>query len=160
MAKILVVDDEPSMVSVLNEVLKDQHHQAAPDLVLADIEMPEGKPTGLALLRQTKDFNRSIPVVMITANATKERAIQALREGAEDFIEKPFRNDELVKRVGNALFHQKAVYALQENVELKNQLREKFRFDNIVGNSPLMEAVYRTPTPPCLSWAKAAPARS
>ena len=159
MARILVVDDEPSMVSVLYEVLKDQRHevitansaeraldlikQESPDLVLADIEMPEGKPSGLALLRQAKDFNRSIPVLLITANATKERAIQALREGAEDFIEKPFRNDELVKRVENALFHQKAVHALQENAELKNQLREKFRFDNIVGSSPRMEAVYR-----------------
>ncbi|MGD0650258.1 MAG: sigma-54 dependent transcriptional regulator [Verrucomicrobiia bacterium] len=159
MAKILVVDDEPSMVSVLYEVLKEQHHevitasnaerafdlvkQQSPDLVLADIEMPEGKSSGLTLLRKTKDFNRSIPVLMITANATKERAIQALRAGAEDFIEKPFRNDELVKRVETALFHQKAVHALQENAELKNQLREKFRFENIVGAGPRMETVYR-----------------
>jgi len=159
MAKILVVDDEPSMVSVLYEVLKSEQHdvvtasgadrafeivkEQSPDLVLADIEMPEGKPAGLNLLRQVKEYNRSIPVVMITANATKERAIQALRAGAEDFIEKPFRNDELIKRVGNALFLQKAVHALEENVELKNQLREKFRFDNIVGNSPRMETVFR-----------------
>jgi DNA-binding NtrC family response regulator len=158
MARILVVDDEPSMVSVLYEVLKDQRHevvtagnaerafelikQQSPDLVLADIEMPEGKASGLTLLRQTKEFNRSIPVLMITANATKERAIQALRAGAEDFIEKPFRNDELVKRVETALFHQKAVHALQENAELRNQLREKFRFENFVGTSPRMEPVY------------------
>ncbi len=159
MAKILVVDDEPSMVSVLYEVLKSEQHEVItansaeraldlvkeqlPDLVLADIEMPEGKPAGLELLRRVKDYNRSIPVVMVTANATKERAIQALRAGAEDFIEKPFRNDELTKRIGTALFHQKAVHALEENAELKNQLREKFHFDNIVGNGPRMEAVYR-----------------
>jgi len=159
MAKILVVDDEPSMVSVLYEVLKNEQHDVVtatnadramdlvreqmPDLVLADIEMPEGKPAGLELLRRAKDYNRSIPVVMVTANATKERAIQALRAGAEDFIEKPFRNDELIKRISTALFHQKAVHALEENAELKNQLREKFRFENIVGNGPRMELVYR-----------------
>ena len=146
MAKILVAEDDPNMVSVLSEVLKDQRHeilaansaaraldlvqQHAPDLVLADVEMPEGKPTGLQLLRDIKEFNRSIPVVMITGNATKERAVEALRAGAQDFIEKPFRIDELVKRVDNALFQQKAVHALQENAELKTQLREKFHFES------------------------------
>ncbi len=159
MAKILVADDDVAMVSVLSEVLKDNHHQVipandaeraialvkqhAPDLVLVDMEMPEGQPTGLEVLRQTKEFNRSIPVVMVTGQATKERAVEALRAGAQDFVEKPFQIDELVKRVGNALFQQKAVHALQENVELKKQLQEKFRFDNLVGNSPQMEAVYR-----------------
>ncbi len=159
MAKILVADDDLAMVSVLSEVLKDNHHQVipansapraiellkqqAPDLVLVDMEMPEGQPTGLEVLRQAKEFNRSIPVVMITGQATKERAVEALRAGAQDFIEKPFQIDELVKRVGNALFQQKAVHALAENVELKKQLQEKFRFDNLVGNSPQMEQVYR-----------------
>jgi len=159
MAKILVAEDDPNMVSVLTDVLKEQDHEVisaknadrafdlvqegCPDLLLTDIEMPEGKPSGLALLRKTKEHNRSIPVVMITGNATKERAVEALRLGAHDFIEKPFRIDELVKRVETALFQQKAVYALQENAELKSQLREKFRFDNIVGTSAPMETVYR-----------------
>ena len=147
MAKILVADDDPNMVSVLSDVLKEQRHeiltantadrafdliqQQCPDLLLTDIEMPEGKPSGLALLRKIKEHNRSIPVVMITGNATKERAVEALRLGAQDFIEKPFRIDELIKRVETALFQQKAVHALQENVELKNQLRDKFRFENM-----------------------------
>jgi len=159
MAKILVAEDDPNMVSVLTDVLKEQNYevisaksadrafdlvqQRCPDLLLTDIEMPEGKPSGLTLLRKTKEHNRSIPVVMITGNATKERAVEALRLGAHDFIEKPFRIDELVKRVETALFQQKAVHALQENAELKSQLREKFRFDNLVGTSPPMEAVYR-----------------
>jgi DNA-binding NtrC family response regulator len=95
------------------------------------------------LLRQVKDYNRAIPVVMITGNGTKDRAVEALRLGAQDFIEKPFRIDELVKRVETALFQNRAVRALEENVELKSQLREKFRFDNIVGKGPRMEAVYR-----------------
>src|SRR6185436_14882138 len=131
MLKILVAEDDPNMVSVLSEVLRDERRQVitassaerameivrqeAPDLILADIEMPEGKPRGLELLRQVKDHNRNIPMVMITGNATKDRAIEALRLGAQDFIEKPFRIDELVRRVETALFHQQAVRALQEN---------------------------------------------
>ena len=159
MAKIIIVDDDPAMVSVLSEVLREHRHEVvpasgperafqlvkeqAPDLVLADIEMPEGKPLGLKLLQQVKEYNRSIPMVMITGQATKERAVQALRAGAQDFIEKPFQIDELVKRVDNALLQQKAVHALEENVELRRQLQDKFRFDSMIGTSPCMESVYR-----------------
>jgi two-component system response regulator AtoC len=159
MPKIIVADDDPAMVAVFSEVLKGNRHEvlpassveralelvkeACPDLVLADIEMPEGEPSGLDLLRQIKEHNRSIPVLMITGQATKERAVAALRGGAEDFIEKPFQIDELVKRVDNALFRQKAIHALEDNAQLKKQLQGKFRFENIVGNSASMEAVYR-----------------
>lgn len=159
MLRILVAEDDPNMVSVLSEVLRDERRQVitassaeraielvkqeAPDLILADIEMPEGKPRGLELLRQVKEHNRNIPIIMITGNATKDRAVEALRLGAQDFIEKPFRIDELVRRVETALFHQQAVRALQENAELKTQLKEKFSFDNIIGRAPCMEAVFR-----------------
>lgn len=159
MAKILIADDDVAMLTVLSEVLKDNQHQVipantaaraielakekSPDLVLVDIEMPEGNPSGLEVLREIKAFNRSIPVVMISGQATKERAVAALRAGAQDFIEKPFQIDELVKRVGNALFQRKAVHALEENMDLRKQLKDKFRFDNIIGNSPQMDAVYR-----------------
>jgi len=154
-----VAEDDPNMVSVLSEVLRDDRRNVisannaerafdlvkreSPDLVLADIEMPEGKPRGLDLLRQVKEYNRNIPVVMITGNGTKERAVEALRLGAHDFIEKPFRIDELIKRVDIALFHKQAVRAVAENAELKVQLREKFQFDNMIGKSPRMEGVYR-----------------
>ncbi len=159
MAKVLITEDDPNMISVLTEVLRAQNHEIITasdpqraleivndqpiDLAMLDIEMPEGRPRGLELLRDIKEFNRSIPVLMITGNATKERAVEALRLGAQDFIEKPLRIDELVKRVDTALFQNKAVVALQENADLKKQLREKFRFDNIVGTSPVMENVYR-----------------
>ena len=159
MAKIVIVDDDPTMVSVLSEVLREHQHEIipasnsdralqlvkeqAPDLVLTDIEMPEGKPQGLKLLQQIKEFNDSIPVIMITGQGTKERAVQALRGGAHDFIEKPFQIDELVKRIDNALMHEKAVHAIEENVELKRQLQDRFRFGSMIGTSPPMEVVYR-----------------
>jgi two-component system nitrogen regulation response regulator GlnG len=82
MARILVVDDDPAMVAVLSEVLKAQHHEILPannptralelfkerqpDLVMTDIEMPEGRPTGLDLLRNIQEINRAIPVIMVT----------------------------------------------------------------------------------------------
>jgi DNA-binding NtrC family response regulator len=159
MAKIVIVDDDPTMVSVLSEILREHRHEIVPantserafdivkeqnpDLVLADIEMPEGKPQGLKLLQQIKAYNRSIPVMLITGQGTKERAVQALRGGAHDFIEKPFQIDELVKRIDNALLHEKAVHAIEENIELKRQLQDKFRFESMIGTSPRMEAVYR-----------------
>jgi two-component system response regulator AtoC len=159
MPKILIVDDEPAMVMVLSEALKQQRHEVVtansadkalklayaqqPDLVIADIEMPAGKASGLDLLRKIKEYNPSIPVIMITGEATLNYAVMALRERAHDFIYKPFKVDEVINRVENALIQQRAVHALQENVELKQQLREKFRFDNIIGNSARMEQVYR-----------------
>jgi len=159
MAKIIIVDDDPTMVSVLSEVLREHGHEIIPannserafdlvkeqppDLLLADIEMPEGKPQGLKLLQQVKAHNASIPVIMITGQGTKERVVQALRGGAHDFIEKPFQIDELVKRIDNALLHEKAVHAIEENVQLKRQLQDKFRFESMIGTSARMETVYR-----------------
>ncbi len=159
MAKILIAEDDPSMVSVLVETLKELKHDVIaanraeraldlvrtqhPDLVLTDIEMPEGHPKGLELLRSVKEQDNRIPVIVLTGYGTKERAIAALRAGAQDFIEKPFHIDELLKRVENALVQRQAMQLIRENAALKTQLREKFRFDNIVGNSPRMEAVYR-----------------
>lgn len=147
MARIIIAEDDPNMVSVLTDVLREQGHEIVTasnadraletvkeqsfELAMLDVEMPEGKPTGMQLLADIKEFNRSIPVVMITGNATKERAVEALRLGAQDFIEKPFRIDELVKRVDTALFQNKAVVAIQENVDLKKQLREKFRLTTL-----------------------------
>ncbi|MGD0016369.1 MAG: sigma-54 dependent transcriptional regulator [Verrucomicrobiia bacterium] len=159
MAKILVTDDDPAMVAVLSEMLTQSGHQVipagsadrgfelvkeqSPDLAIVDIEMPEGKPTGLELLQQIKEYNRNLPVLMITGYATKQRVVTALRAGAQDFIEKPFRLDELTKRIETALFQQRAVQALQENVQLKKQLRDRFSFDNLIGQSPVMQSVYR-----------------
>jgi DNA-binding NtrC family response regulator len=147
------------MVAVLSEVLKENRHdvipangperavelalEESPDLVLTDIEMPKGKPGGFDVLRHVKEFNPNIPVIMITGQGSKDRAVKALRGGAHDFVEKPFQLDELLKRVENALLQTKAVRAIQENAELKNQLRGQFRVENMVGHSPVMETVYR-----------------
>jgi len=159
MPKILIAEDDPSMLAVLVEALKELHHEVVtansaerafelvtrqpPDLVLTDIEMPEGEPKGLELLRSVKEFDRRIPVVVLTGFASKERAITALRWGAQDFIEKPFHIDELLKRIENAVLQSQAMQLIRENAALKTQLRDKFHFENMVGDSPRMQAVYR-----------------
>jgi DNA-binding NtrC family response regulator len=159
MAKILIADDDPTMLMVLTETFKDQQHEVLtansserawelvraekPDLVLTDIEMPDGRPAGLELLRNVKSFNPSIPVIMITGEKTVDYAVTALRERAHDFIRKPFKVDELINRINHGLLQNKAIHALEENAALKNQLRDRFRFDSIVGKSVRIEAVFR-----------------
>jgi two-component system response regulator AtoC len=159
MPKIVIADDDPAMVAVLSEVLRERGHDVLPahnadralelvlrehpDLVLTDIEMPQGDPTGLEVLRQTKEFDRAIPVIMITGHPTMEYTVQSLRYGAFDYLEKPFRIDEVLRRCENALFQAQAYVAVKENVTLKQQLQEKFRFDSIIGTSPAMENVFK-----------------
>jgi len=83
----------------------------SPDLALVDIEMPAGQPAGLDLLKQIKEHNRSIAVVMMTGVASKRRVVAALRGGAHDFIEKPFSLHEVTRRVEKALMQQKTAWA-------------------------------------------------
>lgn len=127
MAKILVVDDEPLILAVLIEILQAAGHQVvttntiaqgfeltqkySPDLVITDIEIPAGQPTGLELLKQIKEYNHSIAVVMITGAASKQRIVAALRGGAQDFIEKPLSIDKITQCVKDALLHQKKTSA-------------------------------------------------
>ena len=127
MARILVVDDEPSVTAVLSEMLICAGHEVllandlpqgfeltksqSPDLALVDIEMPAGEPAGLDLLKQIKKHNPSIAVMMITGVASKRRIVAAMREGAQDFIEKPFSFHEISKRIDTALLQQKTAWA-------------------------------------------------
>jgi DNA-binding NtrC family response regulator len=98
------------------------------DLVISDIKMPG--MSGLEVLQAIKGKQPNIPVIMITAYATVEMSIQALRKGAYDMLTKPFEPDELVYRVKNALQQQQL---LEENRELRAELEDRFRFENIIG---------------------------
>ncbi len=98
------------------------------DLVISDIKMPG--MSGLEVLQAIKAKQHDIPIIMMTAYATVDMSIQALRKGAYDMLTKPFEPDELVYRVKNALQQRKL---LEENRELRAELGEKFSFENIVG---------------------------
>jgi DNA-binding NtrC family response regulator len=144
--RIMVIDNEVGLCRMMEAVLKDQGYKVKAytrpvqavadftagdyDLVISDIKMPE--MDGLEVLQHLRKRDPEIPVIMVTAYATVEMSIQALRRGAYDMLTKPFEPDELLYRVKNAMQHHDLV---EENRELKEELSGKFRFDNIIGAS-------------------------
>jgi DNA-binding NtrC family response regulator len=142
--RILVIDNEEGICRMVEAVLTDAGYEVRtftrPDeaverfepgrwsLVISDVKMPG--MDGLELLRRVKEKDPAVPVIMITAYATVEMSIQALRRGAYDMLTKPFEAEELRYRVKNALQQTKL---LEENRSLREELGGEFRFDNIVG---------------------------
>ncbi|HEY5523625.1 MAG TPA: sigma-54 dependent transcriptional regulator [Desulfuromonadaceae bacterium] len=142
--RIMLIDNEAGLCRMMEQILLDHGYLArsftsplkaveefkasAWDLVISDIKMPG--MSGLEVLQTIKAKQHDIPVIMITAYATVDMSIQALRKGAYDMLTKPFEPDELVYRVKNALQQRQL---LEENRELRAELEEKFRFENIIG---------------------------
>lgn len=151
--KILIVDDEAGMQRLLSRVLLREGYEATPvgsakealeliavdsfDLILTDIQMPE--KNGLELLREIKEFDPSLPILVMTAYGTVESAVEALRNGAYDYLTKPFETDEIRLAVAKALEHKRLI---AENRYLHQELDERYQFSGIVGNSPLMADIY------------------
>ncbi len=107
------------------------------DIVLTDIKMPG--IDGLALLREIKLLNRSLAVVLMTGYGSIKNAVEAMRHGAADYITKPFDTTELLMTIGKIV----QLSGLQQEVSrLRSELRDKYRFDNIIGDSPRMRLVY------------------
>ncbi len=142
--RILLIDNEAGLCRMMEQILLDHGYlprsytspqkaveefkAGAWDLVISDIKMPG--MSGLEVLQAIKIKQNDIPVIMITAYATVDMSIQALRKGAYDMLTKPFEPDELVYRVKNALQQRQL---LEENRELRAELEDKFRFENIIG---------------------------
>ena len=148
--KIMIIDNEEGLCRMMEAVLQDDGHAVRSftdplealevfrpgiwDLVITDIKMPG--IDGLEVLKRIKEVEADIPVIMITAFATVEMSIQALRRGAYDMLTKPFEPDELLFRVRNALSHNEL---LEENQHLREELAEKFNFKNIIGASTSLQ---------------------
>jgi two-component system response regulator PilR (NtrC family) len=153
MARILVVDDKEGMREFFQIFLGREGHEVsvAPDgeealrliregrfdLAISDIKMPG--LDGIGFLRGLREIDPQLPVIMITAYPTLESSIEALRLGAYDYIIKPFNNDEVRIKIANAL---ESSALRRENLYLREGLREKYRFEGIVGKSPKMMALY------------------
>jgi DNA-binding NtrC family response regulator len=145
--KILVVDDEESMCKFMEIMLKKEGYQVITsqdastalervkgesyDLVIADLMMPE--MSGLELLSQAKSINPELDFIVMTAFASVDSAIEALKNGAFDYITKPFKVDEIKIAVKKSLEQKKIV---RENIQLKKQLKTKLDFNRFIGNSP------------------------
>jgi DNA-binding NtrC family response regulator len=144
--RIMLIDNEEGLCLMMEAVLVDNGYAVKSytrsfeaveefvpgqwDLVISDIKMPG--MDGLEVLQKVKAKEPGVPVIMITAYATVEMSIQALRRGAYDMLTKPFEPEELLYRVKNALKHTELI---EENRELREELVGKFRFDNIIGSS-------------------------
>lgn len=153
--RILVIDDEEALCRMVDAVLTDSGYAVTTrtrsvdavegfetggfELVITDVRMPG--LDGLEVLQRVKAVSPAVPVIVITAHATVEMSIQALRKGAYDMVTKPFEPEELLYRVRNALRQSEL---LEENRGLLEELAEKSRFGSIVGNSPRLLAVLET----------------
>ena len=151
--KILVADDEQSMREFLDIMLKKEGYKVSLasngeevaklvendlfDLVLLDIRMP--KLDGISALRKIKANAPETIVIMITAYASADTAIKAMKEGAYDYITKPFKVEEIKLIIKNALEKKNLQ---KENVLLKQAVRDRFHFGNIIGQSPKMVVLY------------------
>lgn len=142
----MVIDNDPGLCSLIEAILTDNGYSVVTfnspyrgvaefksgdySLVISDIKMPG--MDGIEVLEHIKRINRIIPVIIITAHATLDISIQALRKGADDMLLKPFESGELMLRVNNVL---KNNALLRENIKLKEELLGRFRFENIIGIS-------------------------
>jgi DNA-binding NtrC family response regulator len=159
--KILVVEDQDAMRESLAIAFRDEGYQVEGvssgeeaiqrlygnktyDLVVTDLKMK--KIDGLEVLRAVKAANPSTEVVLITAYGTISTAVQAIRDGAYDYVTKPFRHQEIL-RVAKKAIEKKS---LKDRVRyLEGEVREKYKFEGIVGNSNAMLEVLKTTSHIC-----------
>ena len=153
MARILIIDDDLAMVSVISDICQEQGHETivfssgpkaleslvaqAPQLVISDLRMD--KVGGMEILRECRELLPQTPVILITAFKAVETALEAMKMGAYDYITKPFKVDELQLTIQRALENQSLV---RENSNLRRIVKEKYRFENIIGTSEKMQAIY------------------
>lgn len=163
MYSILVVDDEPNYLIVLSELLREEGFEVytAPggkeglgiireydlDLVITDMQMPT--MDGLQFLQEIKTINSDLPVIIITAYAEVDKAVEAMQAGAFSYLAKPFSNDELVVNINKAAHHYSL---LRENIRLRKEIQGKNNFGGMVGKNTRMLEVYEliekvAPTP-------------
>ena len=150
--KVLIVDDEAIIRESLRDWLSDVGHQVLtaengpqaleiierekPGIAFVDLVMPG--MDGIELLKRTKEISPSIDVVIITAYGSVPTAINAMREGAYDYIEKPFCPERAELLVDKLVEHQRLI---EENISLHQKLEERYQFENIIAKSSKMRQV-------------------
>ena len=151
--RILVVDDELPVRELLQRILSESGYEVRQarsgaealglfdeepyHLVITDLSMPG--MDGMAVLRAIKEREPSVPVLLITAYATIDTAVEAIKAGAYDYITKPFDPDDLTITIKNALAHK---HLFDENRLLKQRLEDVEKRPSIIGNAPRMKEVF------------------
>ena len=152
--RILVIDDEASMRECLKDWLMEDGYEVGLaasgeegllmsqketwDVVLLDLKMPG--MDGIETLKRLKDLDQESEVVMMTAYATVDTAVQAMKEGAFDYLVKPFDPDEIEMQVKRIVEHKELVL---ENILLRKKLEEKYTHDEIIGKSEAMQRLFQ-----------------
>ncbi len=152
--RILIVEDETSMREVLKILLEDEGYETISasdgqdgirriqedifDIVITDIKMP--RADGFEVLKKVKEISPTSIVIMITAFGTTESTIEAMKQGAYDYIHKPFKIDE-IRLIVNKAFEKKR---LSEEISvLREKVQATYRIENIIGKSPRMQELFR-----------------
>jgi len=151
-AKVLVVDDEVIIRDSLRDWLTDANYQVFTAengaqaleiiqqqglrIVIADLVMPG--MDGIELMKRAKEISPNVEVIIVTAYGSIPTAITAMREGAYDYIEKPFCPERAEILIDKLVEHQELI---EENLSLHQKLEERYRFENIIAKSPKMQQV-------------------
>jgi DNA-binding NtrC family response regulator len=150
---ILVIDDEKSQRDILHDILIDAGYRItlAEDgekgieklkdntitIVLTDLKMPN--KSGLDVLREVQKTNPGVQVIIMTAFGSIPSAVQAIKDGAYDYLTKPFNKEDLLRVITRAT---EKVELLQENKRLKAEVADRYQFHHIIGKSALMRHIY------------------
>jgi len=150
---IHIIDDEPVIHEVLGDLLTsegyaversfggeealDKHASHRYDLILLDLLMPG--MNGIDVLKKLKKIDPHSIIIIITAYASVESAISAMKIGAFDYVQKPFKHEELLLTIERAIEHKNLQ---DENIRLKDELKRKFSFEKIIGKSELMHNIF------------------
>jgi two-component system NtrC family response regulator len=153
MATILVVDDEKNYLWMLGELFRNEGYEVLTcekgaealtllregqvDLLLTDLRMAE--MDGMALLAHAQGIAPPVSTIIMTAYGTIERAVEAMRLGAYDFIVKPFNNADLLRAAAKSI---ERTVLVRENLRLSQSLAHQYRFDQLVGKSAAMQTVF------------------
>ena len=155
METILIVDDEKNYLTILSAILEDEgfevltalggqealeiHKTSDLDLILTDMKMPA--MDGIELLENLKSVDTDLPVIMMTAHGTVDKAVEAMQKGAYTYVLKPFDNERLIIYVTKAISMYQVV---KENRRLRDAVESQYRFGNIIGKSKKMQDIFDT----------------
>ncbi len=148
---VMIVDDEPDMLAMLRQVVEKKCHcrvltatsglvalnslsKHHPDVIITDIKMPD--LNGLELLKKIRSHDMTISTVVMTGYGTIDMAVQALKDGAYDFLQKPFEKDHIVRIIENCL---ERTALLRDNLQLQKKLSNLTLPEGFIGNSPALK---------------------
>jgi two-component system response regulator AtoC len=156
MAKVLLVDDELTLLQTISELIRLEGHEVlpctngtaavsvlgnqSPEIVITDLYLDKNSDQGLEILQKARALNPPATVIVITGFGSIETAVETMKHGAFDYLEKPFKVEELRLCLRRALSYNAAI---SETTFLREQLRKKYQFNQLIGTAPAMQEVFK-----------------